>query len=75
MFLFSQCELFGLFYSVAICGGGIASCTAARRLAAKGIDVKIFEAGRGLGGRSSTRRSGELHFDHGLVYFFVLLCQ
>lgn len=50
---------------VALCGAGIANCVAARTLAEQGIEVHVFEAGRGAGGRSSTRRIGEYQFDHG----------
>lgn len=50
---------------VAICGGGLSSCSAASRLAANGIEVTIFEVGRGLGGRAATRRNGQTYFDHG----------
>lgn len=57
-----------MFYDrVAICGGGLSSCSAASKLAANGIEVTIFEVGRGLGGRAATRRNGQTYFDHGCV--------
>lgn len=56
-------------FRVAVCGGGLSACAAANRLASNGIEVTIFEAGRGLGGRSATRRSENVYFDHGYVCF------
>jgi renalase len=51
--------------TVAIVGGGLAGCSAAQILASNGLQLTLFEAGRGVGGRSSTRRQGDLMFDHG----------
>lgn len=57
----------------AIIGAGMAGLTCARRLAAAGHGVRLFDKGRGPGGRMSTRRvevDGEiLQFDHGAQYF------
>ncbi|NJK90039.1 MAG: FAD-dependent oxidoreductase [Myxococcales bacterium] len=56
---------------VAIVGGGIAGLTAARRLVDAGLDCRVFDRGRSVGGRASTRRAddGGLQFDHGAQYF------
>ena len=56
---------------VAILGSGVAGSTAARLLAESGASVTVFEAGYGVGGRTSTRttRDGDsLAFDHGAQY-------
>ena len=58
---------------VAVCGAGVSGGLAARRLAEAGAAVTVFEAGRGAGGRTSSRRAdvaGErCYFDHGASYF------
>ena len=54
---------------VAVVGAGLAGLSAARRLAAAGAEVRIFDKGRGPGGRASTRRSDGGAFDHGAQYF------
>lgn len=56
---------------VAILGSGVSGSTAARSLAEKGIQVTVFEAGYGIGGRSSTRITRDEYryqFDHGAQY-------
>jgi len=56
---------------VAVLGSGIAGSTAARTLADRGAEVTVFEAGNGIGGRTSTRitRDGPRYqFDHGAQY-------
>ena len=54
---------------VAICGSGIAGSMAAHILAKDSrLAVTVFEAGRGPGGRSSTRRAGDFVFDHGAQF-------
>ena len=53
---------------VAVQGSGMASATVARLLSAS-HDVTVFEAGRGPGGRMSTRRAEAYQFDHGAQYF------
>ena len=50
---------------VAIVGSGISSCVTANSLAGFGYSVSLFEAGRGAGGRASTRRHEDYIFDHG----------
>ena len=48
----------------------MAGAAAARRLARAGIDVRIFDKGRGIGGRMATRRTeAGLRFDHGAQFF------
>ena len=55
--------------NVAICGSGIAGSVAANILSKDSrLAVTVFEAGRGPGGRSSTRRAGDFVFDHGAQY-------
>ena len=58
---------------VAIIGAGMAGLACATRLREGGLDVSLFDKGRGPGGRMSTRRIEAgvetLHFDHGAQYF------
>ena len=57
---------------VAIIGAGLAGLAAARSLVAHGVAVRLFDKGRGAGGRMATRRvETEGHafaFDHGAQY-------
>jgi renalase len=56
---------------VAVLGSGMAGSTAARALADRGIQVTVFEAGHGIGGRTSTRITRDkfrYQFDHGAQY-------
>jgi renalase len=56
---------------VAVLGSGIAGATAARTLADRGVHVTVFEAGHGIGGRTSTRITrddSQYQFDHGAQY-------
>lgn len=59
--------------SIGIVGAGIAGVSCAETLRAAGHAVKLFDKGRGAGGRMATRRvaapSGEIAFDHGAQYF------
>ena len=58
-------------FRVAVLGSGIAGSTAARKLAEKGAKVTVFEAGFGVGGRTSTRIARDeprYQFDHGAQY-------
>jgi len=54
---------------VAIIGAGVTGLSAARELRANGLQVKLFEKSRGVGGRLSTRYAGDWEFDHGAQYF------
>ncbi|MEM0986417.1 MAG: FAD-dependent oxidoreductase [Pseudomonadota bacterium] len=58
---------------IAVIGAGMAGLTAARTLAKGGHAVRLFDKGRGPGGRMSTRRAqtprGEVRFDHGAQHF------
>ncbi|WAT18711.1 FAD-dependent oxidoreductase [Aurantiacibacter sp. MUD11] len=58
---------------IAIIGAGMAGLSCGQRLAEAGHQVRLFDKGRGPGGRMSTRRvdlEGQtLHFDHGAQYF------
>ena len=58
--------------NVAIVGAGISGLMAARTLEDHGLNVTVFDKGRGVGGRMSTRRlDGQSTFDHGAQYFTV----
>ncbi|NQX93876.1 MAG: FAD-dependent oxidoreductase [Erythrobacter sp.] len=58
---------------IAIIGAGMAGLACAMRLKAAGRDVRVFDKGRGPGGRMAARRAeiaGEtVRFDHGAQYF------
>ena len=56
---------------VAIVGAGVAGAAAARAIADAGRGRTRCRRGRGPGGRLSTRRYGEVAFDHGAQYFTV----
>ena len=57
---------------VAVIGAGISGLFAARTLRDHGLSVTVFDKGRGVGGRMSTRRiEGDTTFDHGAQYFTV----
>lgn len=57
---------------VAIIGAGLAGLACARALAAHDVNVRLFDKGRGPGGRMATRRVEQpgqvLNFDHGAQY-------
>lgn len=57
---------------IGIIGAGMAGLSCGIALAGAGHDVKMFDKGRGPGGRMSTRRiatpMGEVTFDHGAQY-------
>jgi predicted NAD/FAD-dependent oxidoreductase len=55
--------------SVAVIGAGIAGLACASTLQAAGLEVKVFEKSRGVGGRMSTRRADGWQCDHGAQYF------
>ena len=50
---------------VAVIGAGISGLVCASALRTAGFGVTVFDKGRGVGGRTSTRREGSLRFDHG----------
>lgn len=56
---------------VAVIGAGMAGLAAARTLMAAGHDVQVFDKGRGIGGRLSTRRTEWGTFDHGAQHATV----
>jgi len=51
-----------------IIGAGITGLTCAAALRDAGKNPVVLEKSRGLGGRISTRRAGELRFDHGAQF-------
>ncbi len=54
---------------IAIIGAGMAGLTCAQDLTQCGVDVVVFDKGRGLGGRMANRRAlGGFQFDHGAQY-------
>merc|ERR1719491_694509 len=60
-------------YRVAIIGGGVSGCAAARRLAQldPSAEITVYEIGRGPGGRSSTRKTRSMpnvRINHGSPY-------
>lgn len=59
--------------TIAIVGAGMAGLSAAETLSAQGRTVRLFDKGRGAGGRMATRRASvngsNLTFDHGAQYF------
>ena len=50
---------------IAVIGAGPAGLACARALREEGHEAVVFEKSRGPGGRTSSRRAGELRFDHG----------
>lgn len=56
--------------TIAVIGAGMSGLVAARILVDHGFDVTVFDKGRGVGGRMSSRRTDTgLRFDHGAQYF------
>jgi predicted NAD/FAD-dependent oxidoreductase len=55
--------------TIAVIGAGVAGLTLASGLAAADRPVVVFDKGRGVGGRTSTRRVDDLTFDHGAGRF------
>ncbi|WP_332840556.1 NAD(P)/FAD-dependent oxidoreductase [Halobacterium noricense] len=56
---------------VVVVGGGLAGLTAARRLAADGFDVTLFERNEDVGGRVRSRRGDGYIFDRGFQVLFT----
>lgn len=55
-------------HKVAVIGAGVAGVTAAITLQKNGLYSNVFDKGRNIGGRCSTR-SGEYTFNHGAPFF------
>ncbi len=56
---------------IAIIGAGIAGLTIATYLQKQNLNITIFDKGRGVGGRMSSRRTEWGYLDHGTQYFSV----
>ncbi len=54
---------------IAVIGAGIAGLSCATALQNAGYSVDLFDKGRGIGGRLSTRRNDLWQCDHGAQYF------
>jgi phytoene dehydrogenase-like protein len=57
--------------NVVVVGGGLAGLVAARRLAAAGLDVQVFERRGEVGGRVRTRRREGFTLDRGFQVLFT----
>jgi predicted NAD/FAD-dependent oxidoreductase len=57
--------------TVAIIGAGVAGLACARVLREAGVEVAVYDKGRGPGGRCSSRRTPFGRFDHGAQFFTV----
>lgn len=56
---------------IVVIGAGVSGLLLARTLKERGARVLVLEKSRGVGGRMSTRRSGEAVFDQGAQFFTV----
>ncbi len=56
---------------VVVIGAGMAGLVAARELQREGLQVVVFDKGRGTGGRLATRRIDGATFDHGAQGFSI----
>ena len=56
---------------VGVVGAGLAGLSLSTRLTEAGYQVELFDKGRGVGGRMSTRRADASTFDHGAQFFTV----
>ena len=54
--------------NIAVLGAGIAGAVVARRLADARWTVRVFDKGRGVGGRMATRQIDGMPFDHGAQF-------
>jgi renalase len=65
---------------IAVIGAGMSGITLAKKLS-NSNEVTVFDKSRGFGGRMTTRRTDDFHFDHGAQFFtaksdeFKDLCQ
>lgn len=57
--------------TVAVIGAGVAGLACARVLREAGVEVSVYDKGRGPGGRCSSRRTPFGRFDHGAQFFTV----
>ena len=57
--------------TTAVIGAGVAGLACARALGDAGAAVRVYDKGRGPGGRCATRRAPPHAFDHGAQYFTV----
>lgn len=57
--------------SVVVVGAGLSGVVLANHLQLAGYRVHVLEKSRGVGGRISTRREGDLRFDHGAPFVFA----
>jgi renalase len=53
---------------IAVIGAGMSGVTLAKKLSVLN-EVTIFDKSRGIGGRMTTRRADDFHFDHGAQFF------
>jgi len=56
---------------VGIIGAGIAGLTIGNKLARKGFQVEVFDKGRAVGGRTSSRKTEWGYLDHGAQYITI----
>lgn len=56
---------------IAVIGAGMTGLTLAQQLTNQGLWVDIFDKGRAVGGRMSSRRTSWGYIDHGVQYFTV----
>jgi renalase len=52
-----------------VIGAGLAGLAFARDMQARGATVRLLDKGRGVGGRTATRRWDDVRVDHGAQYF------
>jgi len=57
--------------TVGIIGAGISGLTLGVQLKAKGFQVELFDKGRSVGGRTSSRRTDWGYLDHGTQYLTI----
>lgn len=52
-----------------VVGAGVSGLSCARALREQGVDVRVLEKSRGVGGRCATRRTEGQPVDHGLAFY------